>query len=468
MERLIRRRGHTLTGLFWGYLLRVLTGLLALGLAALFGFQLLVNLGVILPANTAANQLDALCEVLQSGGRLDPAQIPPYYRWLLLSGHEEIASNMTAGQLADARAALDGHSSGSLRLYARFHRQIPLADGSVCLLQYDYSVPYADPALQASLPDFQLCYLAFWGAAALLFCAWQTRRSARVLRQDADALTGACDAVRRRCLDTPGPRRAKIRELQAALSAIDLLRQELALSLKEQWAADQAKTRAMAALAHDLKTPLTVISGNAELLWEDSLPDSQRQSVQAILRSADSAGRYLEQLRRITHGAGICAPVQPEPLADAAAQCVQAARDRCRAAGLSLRTVQPSEPLTGSWALCLPDLVRSVENLADNAARYSPAGGCVTLRLEQTAGTLVLAVEDEGPGFSPEALARAGRDLFTEEGSRPQGGHLGMGLFFAAQTARRHGGRLTLENTAGGARAALHIPLRPLENDLPL
>lgn len=468
VERLTHRQNHSLTGLFWSYLARVLAGLLALGISALFCFQLLVNMGAILPANTAAMQLDSVCESLQSAGRFDPSLVPHYYRWLLLSGQQETASNMTASQLSDARAALAGQEHTQLRFYPRFHRRLSLADGSVCLLQYDYSVPYADPALQATLPDFQLCYLAFWGMTALLFCAWQTQCSARVLRQDAAALAAACDAVRRRCLDEPTPCRANIRELQAALSAIDLLRQELAVSLKEQWATDQAKTQAMAALAHDLKTPLTVIIGNAELLWEDPLPEQLRQNVQAILRSAGSAGQYLEQLRQITCGACAFAPMQPESLADAAEQCAQAVRDRCQAAGLCLRIVQIPTALSGVYVLCLPDLVRSAENLADNAARYSPANGCVTLRMEQTATVFSLVVEDEGPGFSREALARAGRDLFTEDSSRPQNGHMGMGLFFASRTARRHGGRLELENGKAGARVTLQIPLRPLASNLPL
>lgn len=63
---------------------------------------------------------------------------------------------------------------------------------------------------------------------------------------------------------------------------------------------------------------------------------------------------------------------------------------------------------------------------------------------------LTVAVEDSGPGFSPEALARAGRGFYTGDASRPREGHMGMGLTFAHQTARRHGGTLELSNTGRG------------------
>ena len=62
-------------------------------------------------------------------------------------------------------------------------------------------------------------------------------------------------------------------------------------------------------------------------------------------------------------------------------------------------------------------------------------------------------------GLADQALARAGRGLYTGDASRPPGGPMGMGLTFAHQTARRHGGTLELSNTGRGARAALPLPL---------
>ena len=98
-------------------------------------------------------------------------------------------------------------------------------------------------------------------------------------------------------------------------------------------------------------------------------------------------------------------------------------------------------------------------NLLDNAARFTPAGGAVRLSAYVEGDVLTVAVEDSGPGFSPEALARAGRGFYTGDASRPREGHMGMGLTFARQTARRHGGTLELSNTGRGARAALTLPL---------
>ena len=116
-------------------------------------------------------------------------------------------------------------------------------------------------------------------------------------------------------------------------------------------------------------------------------------------------------------------------------------------------------PASRPCALFRSELDRAVLNLLDNAARFTPAGGAVRLSAYVEGDVLTVAVEDSGPGFSPEALARAGRGFYTGDASRPREGHMGMGLTFARQTARRHGGTLELSNTGRGARAALTLPL---------
>ena len=97
--------------------------------------------------------------------------------------------------------------------------------------------------------------------------------------------------------------------------------------------------------------------------------------------------------------------------------------------------------------------------MLDNAVRYTPVGGQITLTAFREGDRLTIAVEDSGPGFSLEALARGEQAFFTSDASRPQEGHMGMGLYFAGQAAKRHGGSLRLANTEQGARAELVLPI---------
>lgn len=249
-----------------------------------------------------------------------------------------------------------------------------------------------------------------------------------------------------------------MRELGESLAAMEQLRQALARSLSEQWAMEQERTQALAALAHDLKTPLSIVSGSAELLEEDALSPAQRERVDAILRSAGRIRDYMEQLRALTATGG------PAEAGGRATAELSALAEGWAAAGRG--PVRPQGAALFSGLPRLPPLypvpVRvgpAVLNLLDNAARFTPEGGAVRLSAYVEEAVLTVAVEDSGPGFSPEALARAGRGFYTGDASRPREGHMGMGLTFARQTARRHGGTLELSNTGRGARAALTLPL---------
>ena len=97
--------------------------------------------------------------------------------------------------------------------------------------------------------------------------------------------------------------------------------------------------------------------------------------------------------------------------------------------------------------------------MLDNAVRYTPAGGTVTLDVSKAEDTLVFTVTDTGPGFTPEALHKAGQFLYTDA-ARPGNGHQGLGLYLARSVARAHGGKLVLANTGIGAQAQLCLPMQ--------
>ena len=436
------RRRTGLTALFWRYLL--VTGGAVVLLAVLWwgGLSALLRSGFVLPAGTAAGQADGLVRALEAG-ELTPAELPHYYRWAAFDGSAQVVGQRGMGErhLGYARAALGGDRTLHGFPYQQYHRSAQLPDGTVCLLQFDYSMPYGSPALQESLPEFQTCATAVLLAAWLAAGALSPRHFAGRLRRDGPLDGGA-----------------RVRELGESLAAMEQLRQALARSLSEQWAMEQERTQALAALAHDLKTPLSIVSGSAELLEEDALSPAQRARVDAILRSAGRIRDYMEQLRALTATGGPAeaggrATAELSALAEGWAA---AGRGLCAPRGLRFSLDCPaSRPCT----LFRSELDRAVLNLLDNAARFTPEGGAVRLSAYVEEAVLTVAVEDSGPGFSPEALARAGRGFYTGDASRPREGHMGMGLTFARQTARRHGGTLELSNTGRGARAALTLPL---------
>ena len=102
--------------------------------------------------------------------------------------------------------------------------------------------------------------------------------------------------------------------------------------------------------------------------------------------------------------------------------------------------------------------------LVENAVKYTPAGGSVTLRTEAHNGHASLVVEDTGVGIPREHLARLGERFFRADASRNRAtGGSGLGLAIAFRIARAHGGAVELQSEPGkGTRAALRLPAAAL------
>ena len=383
----MKGKQRSLNGLFWRYLLSTMALLAGVLLALWFVLLQLIRMGAVLPADTGARNLERTTVLLQAQETFDPGEIPFYYRWALADSSGILESNLSPKEETWAQKVLAGEVSRHGFLYTKYYWSVPLSGGRVCLLQYDYAVCYANPTLQERLPDFQLLFFLVCLGCLVLVALWRTHHYTKGLRRDAQAITLACNGVAQQTLDTPFPAQAQVRELQAALTALDTLRRELA------------------ALAHDLKTPLTIISGNAELLDEDNLPPAQQACVQAILRGARSAEDYVTHLQAITTGLPPAASAQTVSCADLAQACAALDRDLTAPKGITFSWQTDPHPLPDrALSLDRTAFLRAAENLLSNGVRYTPAGQTLDCGLRLTAQRLFLWVQDSGPGFSPEAL----------------------------------------------------------------
>lgn len=455
MEKRMKRPAG-LTVLFWRYLLTTGTVILALAVLWWLGLSVLMQMKFVYPASTAADGVDDLVYELEAGART-PEGIPYYYRWAVFDRSRQVMDpgNMNRRQLSYAKSALAGDSIRHGIFYAQYHRMVELPTGEICVVQYDYSMPYGLESLQAHLPEFQTCAILVLLGSWLLTGILLTKHFAGLLRRDAALLTAAAQTIARQRLDTPLEGQTRVREFGQTLAAMEQLRVSLAQSLESQWAMEQQRQLELAALTHDLKTPLTVISGNAELLQEDHLEPTQQEMVDAIFRSAVRLQEYAGQLRAMT--LPDAAPEVKETVA------LDTLAEGWKGIGQSLCAVKQigfvCGPVPAAEAeVYRASLDRAVSNLLDNAVRYTRPGGQVSLAVSVEQNTISIAVEDTGPGFSAEALAKGGQAFFTSDASRPQEGHLGLGLFFVRQTARKHGGSLQLFNTGRGAKAVLTFP----------
>lgn len=414
-------------------------------------FMQLINIGFLLPAVASAQACADARETVASmtADTFDSLQISDLCRWAVVQNDTVLQTNMDDRHLKIALNAFHGGSGNPGYQY-----DVKMADGSFCLLQYDYATPYADPALRDTLPDFQTCYILLLAVLILVWLGWQTHCTVRVFAAETARLHRAVDAIAAQQPERIDADGARLREFSATLHAMQTMGRELTDSLQSQWRMEQQRAEQIAALTHDLKTPLSIIQGNADLLAEDALSADQQTQVEAILRGTDRAQQYLAALRTA------CAPPATRktfPSHPLVSTLAETARALCAPAGVQLIL---NEQWQGTLCAAQCDLLRAAENLLDNAVRYTPRGGTVTLLVTKEKQDFILRVTDTGPGFTAEALAKAGELLYTEA-ARSDTAHQGLGLYFARKVAQSHGGVLVLSNlpAAHGACAELRLPI---------
>lgn len=205
--------------------------------------------------------------------------------------------------------------------------------------------------------------------------------------------------------------------------------------------------------SHELRTPLTSLRTNIDLLTMSdeatALPPGARAELMEDIRAQiEELTTLIGDLTELARDEPVPPTVEPVDLADVVDHAVQ--RVRRRAPHLTF------EVFTRPWWVVgeAPALERAVTNLLDNAAKWSPDSGVVTVRLSDG----VLTVDDQGPGIPPEERERIFDRFWRSVDSRTLPGS-GLGLAIVRQVAERHAGTVqATENVDGGARLVLRLP----------
>ncbi|MBI5514961.1 MAG: hybrid sensor histidine kinase/response regulator [Deltaproteobacteria bacterium] len=240
---------------------------------------------------------------------------------------------------------------------------------------------------------------------------------------------------------------------------------ELLRTQRDALLAAQRQREALAAfLVHDLKNPLASILANGEYLSEDSaLPPDLREAALDIRCAAATMHRMvldLLDIDRSEEGLLTLAPTEFELRALLAE--VQGAVAR-RAGDRRLR-VEPYVHAGAERLLGDRELMRRVlENLVDNAIRYSPPGGTIRVTAAAPEGHLELRVEDQGPGV-PEAWREKIFEKYTRIDQEADGAgrsSRGLGLTFCRLVAEAHGGRIFVDASPAGSVFCVRVPRAP-------
>ncbi len=212
-------------------------------------------------------------------------------------------------------------------------------------------------------------------------------------------------------------------------------------------------------VSHDLRTPLTRLRGTAEMaLAAPADLDRYREALADCVEEVDRVQTMLNTLMDISEAESGAMPLQREPvrLADIVARAVELYHDVADSKGVSLVAHTSGDVVVAGDRVRLEQVAA---NLLDNALKYTPRGGQVTIDLRHENGRAVLRVKDTGTGIPADELPRIWDRLFRGDRSRAERG-LGLGLSLVKAVVEAHGGTVAVVSESGhGSTFTVELPV---------
>lgn len=445
-----------LRSIFMRYIFTVAGGILFIIAINVGLYMFCINTEVIIPVMNIEDRIADAAEKIQTSKFFDTADIPNFCDY----GVYTPAGVFQYGSLSEDTANTfweEATTNGKNVIPPYRVRVIDRVD-DVVLLRYRLTSQFNNTTLRRICPasDLLLVGLIIIEIVVLLFLVshWFGKYTGRKI----DKLLSVTQKIEKQDLDFK-IESSGIFEVDRALFALEHLKQALKNSLAEQWQADKLRQDQISALAHDLKTPLTIIRGNTELLYDTVLTDNQKECADYIEGSIVQMQDYVETLINMTKAKenfSFCRQnVKLSPLLQ---EIHTQAKGLCAAKNIHLEW---GEDFNQEYILADSEqLIRAFANVLSNAIEHTPAGKTVFFDVYEKDSSIICSITDMGNGFSPEALKHGTEQFYMDEQSRHSKSHYGIGLYVANSIITQHDGQLILSNSekTGGAQVIIKIP----------
>ncbi len=473
------RKKRTLAGMFIRYICIFCVGTLLLIAILLLVFMGIVNAGLVLPANYAEAELNMNREKIAEADYVDKGMIPEDSTY----GVYEASGKYLYGTFVkqDRKNAWECYQEN--KVFAEGggnYRFLLKENGEICIVKYYIAAQFSDSFLRKYLPPPVICLMILFVILFVVQSIWISKSFGKKLHKELQVLNKTTECVRRQNLEFEDMH-SDIREVEEVLCSLSRMREALQRSLKQQWKLEKRRREQAAALAHDIKTPLTVIKGNAELLDEEGLDGAGKEYNEYILKSAEEIEEYLVVLQDMM----LAEEMQEEVISVSCKEMAGKLADRAKVLAESFRIKAEISVQDGYLGgtnnfdkiVCsLGQIQRAWDNIVDNALERTPEHKKIQVVIERVELTeekypagenigresskgeksyLAAKVLDGGPGFTDEELICAAEQFYQGDKSRHEKKHRGLGLYTASKFAERQGGKVMLEHAGeegfGGA-----------------
>ncbi|MFQ9979942.1 MAG: sensor histidine kinase [Finegoldia magna] len=450
-------KGQSLKNILLKYLLSIALGLvISVGLIIAF-ISASYQFKWIFPANYTENLILEKRTDIATSKKFEKSLLPDNTSYLFLSKDEKVIETNMNKNIQDI--AFNYHNgSGNSNSNLSF-MEIQRSDGYV-LVAYDLKPFYRSSWMQKNLPQINVLLLILLIIFCFISIITITLIWAKKISKELNPLIEASEEIRKQNLDFQ-VKKSNVQEFNVILESLEKIKLGLSESLKTNWREEEKKRNQISALSHDIKTPVSIIKGNSELLGETNLTEEQQTYLNYIRKNTSRIDKYIQTLM----------------LVNKSNQANELNFTQIRAKEFVENIEKLAKEFTSTYKLnlledinydddCLivdlKNFERAFLNILSNAEEQSPKSSTIKLIICSKTDKLQISILDQGHGFTGEDLLYATDQFYQGDKSRHSKENYGIGLFVAEQIINMHGGSLILENRTDecGAKVSILLPVK--------
>ncbi len=453
----MKKKEKTIGALVFRYYFFLLIGAFAIAVSCFIVLGILGHMGVICTLDERIQRIERTYERIAGEENVTGTMIPATCQYALFAEDGKfVEGTIPAEKMVAAQAVTTG------RYYqdpGYHYVSVSRDNGELCVLRYRLGAGFRNTGRLFDLdPNPHLLCVAAGSVTFGILAMILSLKFSRTLSEKLHVLHG----IVYQAIDGESEllvKHSRIREIDAVTDAVNRMYRGMKIYMDRQYEQEQTRREQISALAHDIKTPLTVVGGNAELLEDTPLNENQTRYVQFIGKCAEQIGDYIRQMLEVSRSREGC-PIQTEILEmeDFLDQLREDAEGVCITKDQELVFEIQNE--LGFVEGNMERLLRACMNIISNGTDYTSSHGKIFISACSTDREIEISITDSGRGFSREALEGATQKFFQDDRARTKNAHYGMGMYIAQRIVKQHGGCLTLQNSeeTGGAMVTIRLP----------
>lgn len=397
-------------------------------------FNSLISNGFIYPANHAEVNVNKIEELLKRDD-FNPTDIPYYYDYKYYENRQDVKSTIDP-KYKDY--TIEAHNKGlaytNSIINAKYFKKLTYKDKEL-ILAYQVSPILASENLYKKIRNVELLYLLLSFVIWIIGFIYLIKRTQKIIKSEINLIATSNDNIRNMNLDYKR-KNSEYTEIQGVLDSLDTMARDLKKSLNDQWQTEKNQKTLIESITHDIRTPITLIKGNTELLKEESNP-SQLEYINDLENGIGRLEIYIKKLNNFSKSMVYNPQIIDKNVIN---YWIELASTITSNEKINLIVINMD---TTDVKLNKEDIASALQNIIINACEHSPRGSTIYLSFNDKNDFYTISVKDNGEGFRKEILDKGPQKNLT---TKPDKINHGLGLIIVDDLLKNNNGELVIGN----------------------